>query len=193
MRIIPRDIADRLLDQPIIAQRLLAGTYDETFRVFPTMRTTDQVLVFSVGFLSAVTQWWLDHLKVTGFKYQPGSGECEAGAKKFIGQIQDMVQPFRGTGAVPQDTIDQAKAEGHDCPTQRLGDFGPGVYEVRGLIPAGLSVNGVTDGGHDTIAILVEQPDGTIAVMLWEWQNGEWVQYADKVVSGFNIMDVIDS
>jgi len=193
MKLITRPEADALLTTPIVALRLLSGTYDEKFRVFPEMRSSDQVLVFSVGFLSAVTQWWRADLASTGFKYAPGSGMCEAGSKRFIGRIMDMVQPFRGTGDVERAIIEEAQSLGHACPTERLGDFSPGVYETRGAIPSGLDVNGVTDGGHDTITVLVVQPDGTIKALLWEWQNGEWVSYEDKVVAGFDIRDLIDS
>lgn len=194
MKLITTQEADAVIAGPVIFKRLQAGLpwTCPDFRLFPNMRASGQVLVFSVGFLSSVNQWWQKELDASGFKYEPGSAECEAGTKRFIGRVMDMVQPFRGIGRVPQETIDEAKAQGHDCPTERLGDFTPGVYETRCLIPSGVNLNGVTDGGHSTITMLLLQPDGAIVAMFWEWQNRKWTDYSEAVAAGVNVLDQLD-
>lgn len=194
MNLIPTPEADQIIAGPVLMKRMADGLpfLEPEFRLFPNMRASGMVLVFSVGFLSAINQWWRDYLDATGFRYEPGSAECEAGVKKFIGQVMDMVQPFRGTGPVPRETIEEAEAQGHDCPKERLGDFTPGVYETRCVIPAGLSLNGVTDGGHSTVTMLLVQPDGQLTAVFWEWQNRQWTDYAEKVAAGVDIHDQLD-
>lgn len=191
MKLIQSGEADALFLSPM----LKGGQFDFTDATnpFPKMRTSLSVLVFSEGYLVAVSQWWDAYRKATGFKYAPGSGMCEGGTKAFIGHVNEQsVDPFRGVGPVDPSVIAAAKAEGRDCPTERLGDFCPGVYEVRCTIPNGINLNGVTDGGHSTVVILVHGPNGEVVTYFWEWQSSKWSRLDDAVKRGVKITDVID-
>ncbi len=191
MKLVPLYDADNLF----LAPMLEAGQYDFTYATdpFPKMRASASVLVFSEGYLVAVSQWWESYLKATGFKYAPGSGMCEGGTKAFIGHVnEEAVNPFRGVGSVDPAVVEAARAQGRDCPTERLGDFCPGVYEVRCTIPGGVNLNGVTDGGHSTPVILVHSPEGEVLPCFWEWQNSKWEHFDKAVKKGVKILDVID-
>jgi len=189
MKIIPSANADALFLSPMLE----AGQFDFDNLPFPHMRSSNSVLVFSEGYLVAVSQWWDAYLKATGFKYAPGSGMCEGGTKAFIGHVnEEAVNPFRGFGPVDQAIVDAAREQGRECPTERLGDFSPAVYEVRCTIPSGVNLNGVTDGGHSTPVILVHDASGEVLAYFWEWQSSKWEPLDKAVKRGVKILDVID-
>jgi hypothetical protein len=189
MKLIPLGEADNLF----LAPMLEAGQFDFDNLPFPHMRSSNSVLVFSEGYLVAVSQWWDAYLKATGFKYVPGSGMCEGGTKAFIGHVnEEAVNPFRGFGPVDPAVVEAAKEQGRECPTERLGDFAAGVYEIRCTIPGGVNLNGVTDGGHSTPVILVHDSNGEIVAFFYEWQNSQWEPLDEAVKRGVKILDVID-
>jgi len=189
MKLIPSGEADSLFLGPMME----AGQLDFDVLPFPHMRASNEVLVFSEGYLVAVSQWWNAYLQAAGFKYAPGSGMCEGGTKAFIGHVnEEAVNPFRGFGPVDPLIVEAARAQGRDCPAERLGDFSPAVYEVRCVIPNGVNLNGVTDGGHSTPAILVHDASGAIVAFFWEWQNFKWELLDKAVKRGVKILDVID-
>lgn len=189
MKLIPTAEADALILSPMME----AGQFDFDNLPFPNMRASAQMLAFSEGYLVAASQWWEAYLKATGFKYVPGSGMCEAGTKAFIGHVsEESVNPFRGFGPVDSTIIEAARLQGRECPTERLGDFSPGVYEIRCTIPGGVNLNGVTDGGHSTPAIVVHQLDGELVIYFWEWQNSRWERLDAAIKRGVKILDAID-
>lgn len=180
-------------DAMFLSPMLEAGQYDFDQDPFPHMRASSQVLVFSEDYLEDVTKWWKAYLEATDFKYEPGSQMCEGGTKVFIGHVnEEAVQPFRGYGDVAPAIVAAAKAAGREIPTKRLGDFAAGAWEVRCIIPRGVSLNGVTDGGHSTPAIFVHDMDGNVYAVIWEWQNGRWVRVDIAIKSGVKIRDAID-
>lgn len=189
MKLIQTAEADALILSPMME----AGQFDFDNLPFPNMRASSQVLVFSEGYLVAVSQWWESYRKATGFTYKPGSNMCEGGTKVFIGHVnEEAVDPFRGSGPVDPAIIEEARRQGRDCPTVRLGDFTAGVYEIRCVIPSGVNINGVTDGGHSTPAIIVHYADGEIVIFFWEWQNARWERLDRAVKRGVRILDAID-
>lgn len=180
-------------DNLFLAPMLDAKQYDFDKDPFPNMRASLNVLVFSEDYLPVVTEWWREYLKATGFKYEPGSAMCEGGTKVVIGHVnEEAVQPFRGDGDVDQAIVAAAKAQGREIPARRLGDFCAGVWEIRCIIPSGVNLNGVTDGGHSTPALFLHDKDGNVYVVIWEWQNGQWVRLDVAIKSGVVIRAVID-
>lgn len=189
MKLITTPEADALILSPMMEH----GQFDFDNLPFPNMRASNQVLVFSEGYLVDASQWWTEYRNATGLHYAPGSGMCEAGTKAFIGHVgAHGVQPFRGVGKVDEEVVAAARAQGRECPIEKLGDFSPGLYEIRCRIPGGVSLNGVTDGGHSTVAILIHHADGEIVAMLWEWQNARWERLDRAVARGVVITDAID-
>ena len=191
MKLIPQAEADPYWTLPI-------WEADEKFKrnpgpaPFPAMRASATALIFSRAYMGSLAKWWADWMAATGFRYEPGSQMCESGTKVLIAHVHEALAAFRGEGDVPDETIAQARREGVQCPTQRLGDFSPEIRELRIEIPAGISVNGVTDGGHSTPGLLVEEADGTVVAYIWEWQNGRWSDYAELVARGVIVHDCID-
>lgn len=190
MKVIPLVDADNLILGPMID----AGQYDfsDETNPFPNMRASGSVMVFSEGFVDAMTEWWKKWQEATGFDYKAGSAMCESGVKVLVGKIHQAVLPWRGTGQVAQEVIDRAREEGHEVPTEKFGDFNPGVYDLRCLIKRGVSLNGVTDGGHSTAIIYVHNAAGECYVLVWEWQNGRWVRFALAVKDGVVVKDTLD-
>lgn len=193
MTVIPLFEADTYLAGEIDQLRAERGlSPNPNWRIFPTMRASADVVVFSEGYLSAMSEWWAKWKEATGFKYEPGSQMCESGTKIFIAHIHESLMPFRGEERVATEIVEQASREGHDIPKDKLGDFTPGAYEVRIQIPRGTSVNGVTDGGHSTPCLLVANPQGDIRAVIWEWQNGRWMDFVEMIRNGVNVVDAID-
>ena len=189
MKLIPSGEADNLFLGPMME----AGQIDFDNLPFPNMRASNDVLVFSEGYLVAVSQWWDAYRQSTGFSYKPGSGMCEGGTKAFVGHVnEEAVDPFRGFGPVDPLIVEAALAQGRDCPTERLGDFSPAVYEVRCVIPGAVNLNGVKGGGHSTVVILVHDANGEVSAYFWEWQSLKWSRLDDAVKRGVKILDVID-
>ena len=54
------------------------------------------------------------------------------------------------------------------------------------------SVNGVTDGGHSTPGLIVEDPDGRIVANVWEWQNEKWTPWEELAAKGVYLHDAIE-
>lgn len=194
MKIIPSAEADFYWIGPVLQRRADAGLppFGPEWRVFPNMRASWDVLVFSSGWLVKLAQWWETWKSATGFQYVTGSQMCESGTKRLIGEIQDAVLPFRGTGRVPMEVLDAARASGVQVPEQRLGDFTEGAYRLNVSIPSGVNLNGVTDGGHSTPGILVEEPDGRVVARVFEWQNSRWLDWEDAVKNGVKLVDCLD-
>jgi len=188
MKIIPLDEADTYIVAPIQESKPL----EFVELPFPNLRASNFVMVFSEEFVKVMTDWWLKWMFETGFDYRAGSSMCESGVKILVGKIHQAVFPWRGEGDVDEKTLARAKEEGHEVPTQRFGDFNPGVYDLRCLIPKGVAINGVTDGGHSTALIFVHNKAGECWVLCWEWQNGSWARYDTALKNGVEVVDIID-
>ncbi len=194
MKLISNTEADWLIIGPVLQKRAddKLPPFGPEWKVFPNMRASGNVLLFSSGYMVKLAQWWSKWKAATGFEYKPGSAMCESGTKVLLGHIHESLLPFRGEGRVPQETIDAARGEGVSIPESRLGDFTPGAYEIRVRIPRGVSLNGVTDGGHSTPLLLTEEPDGRQTAQVFEWQNERWRDWEDAVKDGVELVDAID-
>lgn len=191
MKLIPLYEADNLFLGPMAEAK--QWDFDPATDPFPRMRASNMVLVFSEDYLPVVTEWWREYLRATGFKYEPGSQKCERGTRVFLGHIdEEAVDPFSGEGDVDPAIVTAAKAQGREIPTKRLGDFCSGAWQVRCIIPRGVNLNGVTDGGHSTPSLFLHDKDGEAYAVIWEWQNGQWVRLNAAIKSGVQIRDVID-
>jgi len=191
MKLIPTSEADNYWLLPIWDAEEKAGKLPSS-APFPAMRASDASLVFSSGYMVKLANWWSGWKAATGFKYEPGSQMCESGTKVLIAHVHESLTAFRGVGPVPMETLDQAAIERVTVPRERMGDFSPEIRELRIEIPAGIEVNGVTDGGHSTPGLLVEEPDGRVRACFFEWQNGQWSDYAAAVARGVIVHDCID-
>lgn len=205
MKLISVIEADILWADPVVKRYEALGQEvpEDIYAVFPKMRASFSVLAFSPGYLVKLSDWWAKWKFVTGFKYVPGSGMCESGTKVLLGHIHESLMPFRGTGSVPQETLDEAKAMGVSVPEERLGDFAPGAIELGVVIPKGVSLNGVTDGGHSTPGIILHEPDGKLRAVacepdgklravVWEWQNERWMDWDEAVANGVELRNYAD-
>lgn len=188
MKIITLADADELILSPMLETKQLE--FDNL--PFPNMRASNSVMVFSEDFVEAMTDWWKKWQFVVGFNYKAGSAMCESGVKILVGKIHQAVFPWRGEGKVDDEVIARAREEGHDPPTEKFGDFNPGVYDLRCLLYRGVSLNGVTDGGHSTAIIYVHDKDGNCYVLCWEWQSGAWTRFDEALKSGVLVRDTID-
>ena len=194
MKIISETEAQNCWRLPIIDKRAKDGLppYGSEWRVFPHISTSWEVMVFSRAYLDVVSEWWAKWKFTTGFKYEPGSAMCESGVKIFIGHVHESVFPFRGHGSVPKETLEEAARQGVIIPTERLGDFTPGVFEMRVIIPRGSSINGVADGAHATAGLLVHDGDQAVHPVVWEWQNQRWCDWQEAVDNGITLSDITD-
>lgn len=188
MKVITLADADELILSPMLETKQL----DFDNLPFPNMRASNAVMVFSEDFVDAMTEWWLKWQEATGFNYKAGSAMCESGVKILVGKIHQAVFPWRGVGKVDDEVIARARQEGHNPPTEKFGDFNPGAYDLRCVLPRGVVLNGVTDGGHSTAIIYVHDRAGKCFVKVWEWQNGRWVRYYAAVKDGVLVRDTID-
>lgn len=193
MKLIPISEADSLWRVPALQyQATLSDAEYRTPEPFPNMRASAMSLVFSFGYMVKLSRWWEEWKRATGFKYVPGSAMCESGTKVFIAHVHEAVLPFRGEGPVDPEIVEQARLESVIIPAERLGDFTPEVRELRIAIPRGVSVNGVTDGGHSTPGLIVEEPDGRIVANVWEWQNSKWTPWEELAAKGVYLHDAIE-
>lgn len=194
MKLIPFFDAENLWTAPIARRFESQGqpVPDSVYDVFLKMRASTMVLAFSQGYLVQMSDWWAKWKFNTGFKYAPGSAMCESGTKVLIGHIHESLMPFRGVGPVPRETLEAAKEQGVAVPEERLGDFTPGAAELRVVIPGGVSLNGVTDGGHDIPGLTLHEPDGRLRAVVFEWQNEQWLDWDEAVAKSVELRHYID-
>lgn len=193
MKLVDLTFADWLILGPVIQKRADDGKppFGPEWKVFPNMRASLQVVVFSSAYMVKLAEWWSAWKEATGFDYKAGSGMCESGTKVLLGHISESFLPFRGEGPVPQEILDEARAQGHVIPSSRMGDFTEGAYRFNIRIPNDSPLNGVI-GPHSTPCLLVEDADGRQFAQCFEWQNQRWREWEDAVKDGVELVDVID-
>ncbi len=185
-------------------------TNDDAMDVFPNMRRSGNVLVFSRSyFYDQFTPFfgkWLEanvERQPDGSFYIPSSGMCEVGTGMAVDQLQQSVMHYLGTGPVRQEILDEAKRLGYGdrVPKQRLGDFTPAAFPTNIVVPRGVNLNGVTDGGHSTTMAIVEDEESPTpgelhldlegcSIMSWEWENLKWSLFKDAVKRGVIYKDI---
>ncbi len=136
-----------------------------------------------------------------GSFYIPGSGMCEVGVHWAIGHLHESVVHYLGNGPVDAAVIAEARRLGYGdrVPSERLGDFTPGAFNTNIILEKGVTLNGVTGGGHSTLLAVVEEDDNpdpfqvdpdSIKLMSWEWETLAWTPFFDAVNRGVIYRDI---
>lgn len=186
--------ADSLFTGPIIAQRERDGLspLTELPPVFPNMRASAMCLAFHEDYLGALADWFEEWQASTGFVYRPGSGMCESGVKQVIAAVDLDVLPWRGFGPVDDAVLREAEKHGKALLREKQGDITGPDRRLHIVIPAGASINGVADGGHATLGMIVHNDEGECYAAVWEWQNGHFTRWDEAVNRGIQLADCID-
>lgn len=156
----------------------------------PLMRASLETLVVHEDYLAELSDFIAKWKFETGYRYEPGSAMCEAGVLQARAHVDRACQPWRGIGRVPAEVIADAERKGRAVPKERLGDFAIPARELR-VIQGGV-INGVADGGHSTVGLLVHDAEGAVRAEIWEWQNGRFLPLTSALELGFLMRDNLD-
>lgn len=166
---------------------------------FPSMSTALRLWVYSGQYIDGpFTQQWQKHRKQLlklekerGFqssvgRYRKGSGMCDIFTKKMLLGLQEVLIPMMGTEPVRHPGLKKEFGL-----TNGLGDFAGAAFDLRFTIPAGVDVNGVTDGGHSA-ALIAKTYSGRIELAVFEPQNERQTPFSEISRDGCVAYDAID-
>ena len=137
---------------------------------FPPISRSPYVMVPSLRWFDDVwNHQWFDYVAARDFKYIQGSGMCEQFSRAALTELNfDCLETVR--------TFDASRRDVHVA-----------GREAFVMIPASVSLNGVTDGTHSTCLVALTENGADYSLHFWEPQNRERILAAQAMADGVKL------
>lgn len=137
---------------------------------FPPISRSPYVMVPSLRWFDDVwNHQWFDYVAARDFKYIQGSGMCEQFSRAALTELNfDCLETVR--------TFDASRRDVHVA-----------GREAFVMIPASVSLNGVTDGTHSTCLVALTENGADYSLHFWEPQNRERILAAQAIADGVEL------